>query len=99
MAVVTIPAASLTPTPEQSRAWCAQLEAGDILIDGGNSLSQDTNRRTKALPTMPADPATATRLPASGNTTGTALVAGCGLATFRSWPRRRRAPVRRSRPA
>jgi hypothetical protein len=31
MAVVTIPAGSLAPTPEQSRAWCAQLEAGDIL--------------------------------------------------------------------
>src|SRR5580693_4864451 len=31
MAVVTIPAGSLTPGPEQSRAWCAQLEAGDIL--------------------------------------------------------------------
>src|ERR1700691_4698219 len=31
MAVVPIPSASLTPTPEQSRAFCAQLEAGDIL--------------------------------------------------------------------
>ncbi len=31
MAVVTIPAASVTPTPEESRAFCAQLESGDIL--------------------------------------------------------------------
>ncbi|HUB20487.1 MAG TPA: Kdo hydroxylase family protein [Acidobacteriaceae bacterium] len=31
MAVVTISASSLIPTPEQSRAFCAQLEAGDIL--------------------------------------------------------------------
>ncbi|HEX4310085.1 MAG TPA: Kdo hydroxylase family protein [Acidobacteriaceae bacterium] len=31
MAVVTIPAAALPPTPDQSRAFCAQLEAGDIL--------------------------------------------------------------------
>ena len=31
MAVVTIPATSLTPKPEESRAYCAQLEAGDIL--------------------------------------------------------------------
>ncbi len=31
MAVVTIPAGSLAPTPEESRTFCAQLEAGDIL--------------------------------------------------------------------
>ena len=31
MPVVTIPSASLTPTPEESRSFCAQLEAGDIL--------------------------------------------------------------------
>jgi hypothetical protein len=31
MAVVTIPIASLTPSPNEARAWCAQLEAGDIL--------------------------------------------------------------------
>ncbi len=31
MAVVTIPDASLTPTPDEARARCAQLEAGDIL--------------------------------------------------------------------
>jgi len=31
MAVVTIPSTSVTPTPEESRAFCAQLEAGDIL--------------------------------------------------------------------
>lgn len=30
MAVVSI--ADLTPSPEQARAWCAQLEAGDILF-------------------------------------------------------------------
>ncbi len=32
MAVVTIPGARFTPTPDESRAWCAQLEAGDILF-------------------------------------------------------------------
>ncbi|MGB6133964.1 MAG: Kdo hydroxylase family protein [Acidobacteriaceae bacterium] len=32
MAVVTIPAGGVNPTPEQARAWCAQLEAGDILF-------------------------------------------------------------------
>jgi hypothetical protein len=31
MSVVTIPSASLLPTPEESRTFCAQLEAGDIL--------------------------------------------------------------------
>jgi 3-deoxy-D-manno-oct-2-ulosonic acid (Kdo) hydroxylase len=31
MAVVTIPDGSLAPAPEESRAFCAQLEAGDIL--------------------------------------------------------------------
>ncbi|MGB9030455.1 MAG: Kdo hydroxylase family protein [Acidobacteriaceae bacterium] len=31
MPVVTILSTSLTPTPEESRAFCAQLEAGDIL--------------------------------------------------------------------
>jgi hypothetical protein len=31
MSVVTIPSASLVPTPEESRTFCAQLEAGDIL--------------------------------------------------------------------
>ena len=31
MAVVTIPSGSLAPTPEESRSFCAQLEAGDIL--------------------------------------------------------------------
>jgi hypothetical protein len=31
MAIVTIPATSVTPTPEQSRVFCAQLESGDIL--------------------------------------------------------------------
>jgi hypothetical protein len=31
MAVVTIPSTSLIPTPDESRAICAQLEAGDIL--------------------------------------------------------------------
>jgi hypothetical protein len=31
MSVITIPNTALTPTPEQSRAFCAQLEAGDIL--------------------------------------------------------------------
>ena len=31
MAVVTIADDSTIPTPEQARAWCAQLEAGDIL--------------------------------------------------------------------
>jgi hypothetical protein len=31
MSVIPIPNAALTPTPEQSRAFCAQLEAGDIL--------------------------------------------------------------------
>jgi hypothetical protein len=31
MAVITIPSTSHTPTPEASRAFCAQLEAGDIL--------------------------------------------------------------------
>jgi hypothetical protein len=31
MPVVTIPSTSLTPTPQESRAFCAQLEAGDIL--------------------------------------------------------------------
>jgi hypothetical protein len=31
MAVVKIPAISLNPTPEDSRAFCAQLEAGEIL--------------------------------------------------------------------
>jgi hypothetical protein len=30
MAVVSV--ASVAPTPEQARAWCAQLEAGDILF-------------------------------------------------------------------
>jgi hypothetical protein len=32
MAVVTIPASSATPTAEESRAFCAHLEAGDILF-------------------------------------------------------------------
>ena len=31
MAVVSIPSSSLTPTPNESRAFCGQLEAGDIL--------------------------------------------------------------------
>jgi hypothetical protein len=31
VSVVTIPADRLTPTPDEARAWCAQLEAGDIL--------------------------------------------------------------------
>jgi hypothetical protein len=31
MAVVTIPSTGLTATPDQSRTFCAQLEAGDIL--------------------------------------------------------------------
>ena len=31
MPVVTIPSTSLTPTPQESRAFCAQLEAGAIL--------------------------------------------------------------------
>jgi len=31
MAVVTIPATAQIPTPEESRTFCAQLEAGDIL--------------------------------------------------------------------
>ncbi len=31
MAVITIPSTSLTPAPEESRAFCGQLEAGDIL--------------------------------------------------------------------
>lgn len=31
MAVVPIPADSLHPSPEEARAWCARLEAGDIL--------------------------------------------------------------------
>src|ERR1035438_7185695 len=31
MPLITIPNTALTPTPEQSRAFCAQLEAGDIL--------------------------------------------------------------------
>ncbi|HTX40203.1 MAG TPA: Kdo hydroxylase family protein [Acidobacteriaceae bacterium] len=31
MAVVTIPAEAVNPAPEQARAWCARLEAGDIL--------------------------------------------------------------------
>jgi hypothetical protein len=31
MAVVTVQPGSLTPTPEESRVFCAQLEAGDIL--------------------------------------------------------------------
>lgn len=29
--MAVVPIASLTPSPEQARAWCAQLEAGDIL--------------------------------------------------------------------
>jgi hypothetical protein len=32
MAVVTIPAGTGRPDPEQARVWCAQLEAGDILF-------------------------------------------------------------------
>jgi hypothetical protein len=31
MAVVSIPSSSLTPTPNESRAFCGQLETGDIL--------------------------------------------------------------------
>jgi 3-deoxy-D-manno-oct-2-ulosonic acid (Kdo) hydroxylase len=31
MSVITIPSTNPTPSPEQSRAFCAQLEAGDIL--------------------------------------------------------------------
>lgn len=31
MAVITVPSTSLAPSPEESRAFCAQLEAGDIL--------------------------------------------------------------------
>lgn len=29
--MAVVPVASLNPTPEQARAWCSQLEAGDIL--------------------------------------------------------------------
>jgi len=29
--MAVVPIAGLTPSPEQARAWCAQLEAGDIL--------------------------------------------------------------------
>lgn len=31
MAVVSVPAGMIEPSPEQARAWCAQLESGDIL--------------------------------------------------------------------
>ena len=31
MAVVTVPSGTAAESPEQARAWCAQLEAGDIL--------------------------------------------------------------------
>ncbi len=38
-----------TPVDEMIEEILPHLEAGDILIDGGNSLYSDTTRRTKAL--------------------------------------------------